>query len=127
MKSNPSNEEDAVKRMLKEAGLESPSRDFTSNLMQLLAPETKPKFIGQPVFNKNQVYFFTSLFGSFFLYALFSGSTYSLGSKLDLSEVDELTSSIQHLLYSPLLLVVLISGCSLYILDKWMNRAVHQA
>lgn len=123
MKNNMQNDE-ALKRLLKKSGLESPSSDFTRNLMNALAPEKKPVFTGQPVFSRNQVFFFISLFAIILLYAGISGSTFSITKMPDLSAAQNLISKTLAAFASPLLLMVIVSGWLLYIFDRLMKRTL---
>ncbi|MEP7264523.1 MAG: hypothetical protein ABI772_08495 [Bacteroidota bacterium] len=124
MKNKMHNDEEAIKKLLKESGLESPSSDFTRNLMSALAPERKPVFTGQPIFSRNQVIFFISLFSIILLYAAVSGSTFSIGRVPDFTIAEDLISKISTTFSSPLLLIVMISGWVLYILDSFMKRTL---
>src|SRR5690242_12928125 len=123
MKDRSAND-DALKKMLKESGLDSPSKDFTASLMKMIAPETQPAISAQPVFSRMQVISFITLIGAAIMYALLSGSTYSLPYSFSLNPVSENFSIAIQRISSPILLVVLISGWILYIFDRLLKKRI---
>jgi hypothetical protein len=124
MKNKTPDKEDALKKMLQQSGLESPSVDFTASVMKLVAPESAAALTAQPVFSRKQILFFVLLFTALLLYALISGSTFSLDKKFNLDGVSAGLAHAVQTIASPMLLVVLLSGWTLYILDKVIRQNV---
>jgi hypothetical protein len=125
MKDSPANE-DALKKMLKESGLESPSADFTASVMKMVAPQSKPSVFMQPVFSKKQVAVFFLLFGAFLIYAMLSGGSIRLNDRFHLDNIASDLPSITGFISSPVLIAVLISGWMLYIFDRFLKRRALQ-
>lgn len=119
MKSNNSN--DSFKKLIKESGLESPSHDFTSLVMNSVVKDSKLRFTGQPAFNRNQILFFISLFSLLIVYSLVSGSTYT---NIDLTNYQNVFNSFLKAFSSPMLLLLIVSGWLLYMFDKVVARRI---
>jgi len=123
--------DDAVRRLLRHAGMEEPAPDFTSKVMQQIETAAPaPAFIYQPVISRNAwIFSFVSVSVLMFLVLYISPGASSAGGNLYtgmesrlIGKLSELFSALSSFSILPGLAGAAIAGWLLMALDKRLDR-----